>query len=102
MARKGSPDQIERGRRLREARLDAGLKQEELAEQTGLPRTNFPGWEKGTRAITQRTAERLAAKLPDLEVADLVDVLSPSFLTAMREMAANVEEIKAEMKGRAT
>jgi transcriptional regulator with XRE-family HTH domain len=99
---KVSEDRIERGRRLREARRLAGFNQEELADRTGLPRTNFPGWEKGTRGISQETAEKLAAELPGLEPADLVDVLSPSFLTTLREMAARLERIEADLKSRAT
>ena len=94
MAR-GSEDQRERGRRLREARNRAGLTQEELADRAGLPRTNLPGWERGTRGIGQETAKRLAEQLPDLEAADLVEVLSPSFLAAFHEMAVRLEQIEA-------
>jgi transcriptional regulator with XRE-family HTH domain len=93
MAR-GSEDQRERGRRLREARNRAGLTQEELADRAGLPRTNLPGWERGTRGIGQETAKRLAEQLPDLEAADLVEVLSPSFLAAFHEMASRLEQIE--------
>jgi transcriptional regulator with XRE-family HTH domain len=99
---KGSEDQRERGRRLREARRRAGLKQEELADRAGLPRTNLPGWERGTRGISQETAEKLAAQLPGLEAADLVEILSPSFLAMFREVAARLERIEADLKGRAT
>jgi len=42
----------------------------------------------------QETAKRLAEQLPDLEAADLVEVLSPSFLAAFHEMASRLEQIE--------
>lgn len=99
MARK---DQEERGRRLREARLKAGLTQDELAERTGLPRTSFPGWEHGTRGIRKGTAETLAAYLPSIEADDLLAVLSPSYLATLREMKDQLDRIVETLEGRAT
>jgi transcriptional regulator with XRE-family HTH domain len=95
-------DQIERGRRLREARLKAGLSQDELADRTGLPRTSFPGWERGTRGIREGTAEKLAAHLAGIEAADLVEVLSPSYLATLRRIEDQLNRITDILESRAT
>jgi transcriptional regulator with XRE-family HTH domain len=95
-------DSRERGKRLLEARNKAGLTQAELADLTGLPRTNFPGWERGTRSMQLETAKKLAAALPGIEAADLVEVLSPSLLATMHTIARSLEEIRAILDSRAT
>jgi transcriptional regulator with XRE-family HTH domain len=70
------------------------LSQDELAERTGLPRTSFPGWEHGTRGIRKATAEKLAAHLPGIEAADLLEVLSPSYLATLREIEDQLGQIR--------
>jgi transcriptional regulator with XRE-family HTH domain len=92
--RRSSPDDIERGRRLRKARLDAGLLQEDLAELAGVSRTSISTYERGGRVPQPENAAKLANVLADLEPEDLMDVLSPSFLDAFNRLVAEVEEIR--------
>lgn len=47
------------GDRLREARIDAGLTLAELAEMTGIPRSNISQIENGLRNVTVETMSRL-------------------------------------------
>lgn len=49
--------------RLREARLEAGLTQQEVADVVGLPRANVARWESGTQLPRVDNALKLAAAL---------------------------------------
>jgi transcriptional regulator with XRE-family HTH domain len=57
--------------RLREARIERGLSQEELAARAGLHRTYVSSVERFERNITIDNMERLARAI-DLEVVDLL------------------------------
>lgn len=62
------------GRRLKEARLKAGLSQEGLASKAGLHRTYIGMLERSKRNITLSNAERLAIAL-GMKLSDLLQDL---------------------------
>ena len=64
------------GRRLRSARTEAGLTQEQLAEGAGVHPTYISNMERGYSAPTLGTLVRLAAAL-GTDPADLVSGLRP-------------------------
>lgn len=57
------PDWIERGSRLREARVAAGLTQENLGVKSGIDRQTVNKMEKGRGGISPDKANRLAPHL---------------------------------------
>lgn len=57
------PLAVRLGRLIRRLRLDAGMSQEEFAEQCGLHRTYIGFIERGEKTITIETANKLAQAL---------------------------------------
>lgn len=66
-----NPDLVEFGRRVREARLDAGLTLEAVAERSGLNWSYVAGCERGERNCTLRNLLRIARAL-DVPASSLV------------------------------
>lgn len=65
------------GELVRNLRLTAGLSQEALADKCGLHRTYVGAIERGEKAVTIETAEKLATGL-DLSLSDLFARLDAS------------------------
>lgn len=70
-----TPQLVEFGRRLRQARLQAGLSQEELAHHAGLHRTYVSSVERGERNIGLLNTLTLATVL-HIDPADLITGLT--------------------------
>lgn len=81
---KKTPDTIERGKRLREAREAMGLLQEALAKKAGVPRPTLSAHENGA-SITLDMAKRYAP-IVERDPLDFAEVISPSLLERMRQI----------------
>ena len=79
MANRGEVDPVlwAFGQRVRNARTELGVSQEELAARAGLDRTYVSGIERGLRNVSLKNIHRLDVAL-DLSPGHLVDAEPPS------------------------
>jgi len=78
-------DNIEKGRRIREARIAKGLNQKEVAEQIGANPATISNIEKGRMGVTRERAEALGPVL-DVDPDDLAEVVSLSLLRRLESI----------------